>query len=122
MIKDYFAATYDDDDYRLYMSEIVKSRFKKAWQNASDDPEIAARYAQDGINLVKLFDFHHALIDTLTDEELHDVDYYACNFVARIEGQTGDDLVSLWERGWHDEAISYYKNPYKFDRSKYFAN
>lgn len=106
----YFDANFDEKSFKKELDRVVKLHLKNAASYKLGKP-LAIIEAKCAIALSETEAFHKALIESLTEEEKSDVNFYSANYFHSMEGCTGEKIIKLWKAGKKDEAIKVYKNP-----------
>lgn len=109
----YFDANFDEKSFKKELDKVVKLHLKKAASYKLGEP-LAIIEAKVAIALSETEEFHKALIESLTEEEKSNVDFYSANYFLAMEGYTGEKVMKLWNAGKKDEAIKVYKNPLSY--------
>lgn len=105
----YFDANFDEKSFKKELNRVVKLHLKKAAAYKLGEP-LAIIEAKCAITLSETEEFHKALIDSLTEKEKRDADFYSANYFHTMEGYTGEKVMKLWNAGKKDEAIKVYKH------------
>ena len=109
----YFDANFDEKSFKKELDRVVKLHLKKAASYKLGEP-LAIIEAKCAINLSETEEFHKALIESLTEEEKSDVDFYSANYFHTMEGCTGEKIMKLWKADKKEKAIEVYKHPLSY--------
>lgn len=109
----YFDANFDEKSFKKELDKVVKLHLKKAASYKLGEP-LAIIEAKCAIALSETEEFHKALIESLTEKEKRDVDFYSVNYFHTMEGYTGEKIMNVWNAGKKDEAIDMYKHPLSY--------
>ena len=109
----YFDKNFDEKSFKKELDKVVKLHLKKAASYKLGEP-LAIIEAKCAIDLSKTEEFHKALIESLTEEERSNVNFYSCNYFHTMEGCTGEKVMKLWNAGKKDKAIELYKHPLSY--------
>ena len=109
----YFDKNFDEKSFKKELDKVVKLHLKKAASYKLGEP-LAIIEAKCAIALSETEEFHKALIESLTEEERSNVNFYSCNYFHTMEGCTGEKVMKLWNTGKKDKAIELYKHPLSY--------
>ena len=109
----YFDKNFDEKSFKKELDKVVKLHLKKAASYKLGEP-LAIIEAKCAIALSETEEFHKALIESLTEEERSNVNFYSCNYFHTMEGCTGEKIMKLWNAGKKDKAIELYKHPLSY--------
>ena len=109
----YFDANFDEKSFKKELDRVVKLHLKQAASYKLGEP-LAIIEAKCAIALSETEEFHKALIESLTEKEKSDVDFYSANYFHTMENCMGEKIMKLWNAGKKDEAIDVYKHPLSY--------
>lgn len=109
----YFDANFDEKSFKKELDKVVKLHLKKAASYKLGEP-LAIIEAKVAIALSETEEFHKALIESLTEEEKSNVDFYSCNYFHTMESCMGEKIMNAWKAGKKDKAIDMYKHPLSY--------
>lgn len=109
----YFDANFDEKSFKKELDRVVKLHLKKAASYKLGEP-LAIIEAKCAIALSETEEFHKALIDSLTEKEKRDVDFYSANYFHTMESCMGEKIMNAWNAGKKDMAIDMYKHPLSY--------
>ena len=109
----YFDANFDEKSFKKELNRVVKLHLKKSAAYKLGEP-LAIIEAKCAIALSETEEFHKALIDSLTEKEKSDVDFYSANYFHTMENCMGEKIMNAWNAGKKDKAIDMYKHPLSY--------
>lgn len=109
----YFDANFDEKSFKKELDKVVKLHLKKAASYKLGEP-LAIIEAKVAIDLSETEEFHKALIESLTEEEKSNVDFYSANYFLAMANCRGEKIMKLWNAGKKEKAIEVYKHPLSY--------
>lgn len=109
----YFDANFDEKSFKKELDRVVKLHLKQAASYKLGEP-LAIIEAKCAIALSETEEFHKALIESLTEKEKSDVDFYSANYFHTMENCMGEKIMNAWSAGKKDKAIDMYKHPLSY--------
>ena len=91
----------------------MKLHLKKAAAYKLGEP-LAIIEAKCAIALSETEEFHKALIESLTEKEKSDTNFYSANYFHTMESCMGEKITNAWNAGKKDMAIDMYKHPLSY--------